>query len=240
MILASYACPEVSDWRCFPKRLRKTQLPLLRIARRPSPYCTWITRKPSCIMVSRIAHSSAEMAGNAFNEESDSDVQSRSSMQVSSNFDSDSDSIASRKRRKFCLEPDEQDDVPLPSRTLVPSRVKVQAKETTINKNSPNNTVLVPTYSQTTFQSLNVKPWLVGSLSSMAIKRPTGIQKGCIPEILKGRDCIGGSRTGSGKTVAFAVPILQKWAEDPIGIFAVILTPTRYLVIQTIKLNCIN
>ncbi|TVY86225.1 ATP-dependent RNA helicase, partial [Lachnellula willkommii] len=49
----------------------------------------------------------------------------------------------------------------------------------------------------------------------MAIKRPTGIQKGCIPEILKGRDCIGGSRTGSGKTVAFAVPILQKWAEDP-------------------------
>jgi superfamily II DNA/RNA helicase len=85
---------------------------------------------------------------------------------------------------------------------------------------------------QTTFESLNVKPWLVKSLNSMAIKRPTGIQKGCIPEILKGRDCIGGSRTGSGKTVAFAVPILQKWAEDPIGIFAVVLTPTRY--------NCLN
>jgi ATP-dependent RNA helicase DDX49/DBP8 len=68
----------------------------------------------------------------------------------------------------------------------------------------------------------------------MAIKRPTGIQKGCIPEILKGRDCIGGSRTGSGKTVAFAVPILQKWAEDPIGIFAVILTPTRYSFIHVL------
>jgi len=61
----------------------------------------------------------------------------------------------------------------------------------------------------------------------MAIRRPTGIQKLCIPEILKGRDCIGGSRTGSGKTVAFAVPILQKWAEDPFGIFALVLTPTR-------------
>ena len=78
-----------------------------------------------------------------------------------------------------------------------------------------------------TFAKLGVAPWLVASLSTMAIKRPTGIQKGCIPEILKGRDCIGGSRTGSGKTVAFAVPILQKWAEDPVGIFAVILTPTR-------------
>jgi ATP-dependent RNA helicase DDX49/DBP8 len=69
---------------------------------------------------------------------------------------------------------------------------------------------------------------LVGSLGAMAIKRPTGIQKGCIPEILKGRDCIGGSRTGSGKTVAFAVPMLQKWAEDPFGIFGLVLTPTRY------------
>lgn len=66
----------------------------------------------------------------------------------------------------------------------------------------------------------------------MAIKRPTGIQKGCIPEILKGRDCIGGSRTGSGKTVAFAAPILQKWADDPSGIFAVVLTPTRELALQ--------
>ncbi|KAI9692311.1 MAG: putative RNA helicase [Bathelium mastoideum] len=84
----------------------------------------------------------------------------------------------------------------------------------------------------TTFASIGVAPWLVASLSAMAIKRPTGIQKGCIPEILKGRDCIGGSRTGSGKTVAFAVPILQKWAEDPVGIFAVILTPTRELALQ--------
>lgn len=78
-----------------------------------------------------------------------------------------------------------------------------------------------------TFSELNVDAWLVASLSAMAITKPTPIQRGCIPEILKGRDCVGVSRTGSGKTVAFAVPILQKWAEDPIGIFAVVLTPTR-------------
>ncbi|EEH39887.1 ATP-dependent RNA helicase DBP8 [Paracoccidioides lutzii Pb01] len=82
------------------------------------------------------------------------------------------------------------------------------------------------------FATLGLAPWLVGSLSAMAIKRPTAIQKACIPEILKGRDCIGGSRTGSGKTVAFAAPILQKWSEDPLGIFAVVLTPTRELALQ--------
>jgi ATP-dependent RNA helicase DDX49/DBP8 len=89
----------------------------------------------------------------------------------------------------------------------------------------------VPTTSKT-FKSLNVAPWLVHSLAAMAIQNPTEIQNACIPEILKGRDCIGGSRTGTGKTVAFAVPILQKWAEDPFGIYAVVLTPTRELALQ--------
>jgi ATP-dependent RNA helicase DDX49/DBP8 len=66
----------------------------------------------------------------------------------------------------------------------------------------------------------------------MQIKLPTAIQKACIPEILRGRDCIGGSRTGTGKTVAFAVPILQQWAKDPFGIYALVLTPTRELALQ--------
>ena len=83
-----------------------------------------------------------------------------------------------------------------------------------------------------TFATLGVDPWLISSLSTMAIKYPTRIQKGCIPEVMGGKDCIGGSRTGSGKTVAFAVPILQQWARDPSGIFAVVMTPTRELALQ--------
>jgi ATP-dependent RNA helicase DDX49/DBP8 len=92
--------------------------------------------------------------------------------------------------------------------------------------------LLTTTSAKTTFSELTVKPWLVRSLANMAITRPTDIQTGCIPEILKGRDCFGHSRTGSGKTVAFAVPILQKWSEDPCGIFALVLTPTRELALQ--------
>lgn len=120
-----------------------------------------------------------------------------------------------------------------------PSRVnKVTAKtptatdEATTPTPQPQNPILAPTDPTATFESINVRPWLAQSLKNMAIHRPTGIQKACIPEILKGRDCIGGSRTGSGKTVAFAVPILQRWAEDPSAIYGVILTPTRELALQ--------
>src|SRR5579859_236293 len=48
--------------------------------------------------------------------------------------------------------------------------------------------------------------------------------------LIVGRDCIGGAKTGSGKTIAFAAPILQKWSQDPYGIFALVLTPTRYVL----------
>lgn len=94
------------------------------------------------------------------------------------------------------------------------------------------NVLAAPTDPNTTFDAIDVKPWLVRSLSNMAIRRPTAIQKGCIPAILNGHDCIGGSRTGSGKTVAFAVPILQAWSADPSAIFALVLTPTRELALQ--------
>lgn len=109
-----------------------------------------------------------------------------------------------------------------------PSDPEVQAGE--LEKPAISNGKTVD--ASLSFATLGASPWLIASLANMAIMRPTGIQKGCIPKILEGRDVIGGSKTGSGKTVAFTVPILQKWAEDPVGIFAVVLTPTRELALQ--------
>ncbi|KAI1313471.1 hypothetical protein EDD11_002532 [Mortierella claussenii] len=83
-----------------------------------------------------------------------------------------------------------------------------------------------------TFSQLGLASWLVNALKAMSITSPSEIQTKCIPEILKGRDVIGGAKTGSGKTAAFALPILQKLSEDPYGVFAVILTPTRELAFQ--------
>lgn len=110
-------------------------------------------------------------------------------------------------------------------KTDVQSQPKPQAEEELVTSTDAREIGLQ--VSDSTFATLDVAPWLVKSLSTLAIRRPTAIQRSCIPEILKGRDCIGGSRTGSGKTIAFAVPILQQWASDPFGVFAVILTPTR-------------
>lgn len=85
--------------------------------------------------------------------------------------------------------------------------------------------------SECTFPSLGLNGWLAKQCHSVGIKRPTEIQQKCIPAILAGRDCIGCAKTGSGKTAAFALPILQKLCEDPYGIFAVVLTPTRLNIV---------
>lgn len=92
----------------------------------------------------------------------------------------------------------------------------------------------IPLYYPTnmSFSSLGIAKWLCEALEAMAIREPTGIQAACIPEVLRGRDCIGGAKTGSGKTIAFAGPMLTKWLEDPLGIFGVVLTPTRELAMQ--------
>ncbi|KAK0711520.1 P-loop containing nucleoside triphosphate hydrolase protein [Lasiosphaeris hirsuta] len=159
-----------------------------------------------------------------------------------SNSDSDSDSLdfsGPRKRRRTSSgAPSNPEPQPIKSAFNVPSRIRrgleKQAKKDDAEPLGldPFARITAPIHKDTTFGSLDVQPWLVQALANMAIKRPTSIQKASIPEIIKGRDCIGGSRTGSGKTVAFAVPILQRWAENPTAIFALVLTPTRELALQ--------
>ncbi|KAJ6515949.1 P-loop containing nucleoside triphosphate hydrolase protein [Mycena sanguinolenta] len=84
----------------------------------------------------------------------------------------------------------------------------------------------------TTFSGLGISKALQTALTSMSIRTPTEVQVACIPPLLQGRDCIGNAKTGSGKTIAFALPILQKLSVDPYGIFALVLTPTRELAFQ--------
>jgi len=84
----------------------------------------------------------------------------------------------------------------------------------------------------TSFGSLGICSWLLEQLEGLGIKVPTSVQSSCIPPILGGRDCVGVAKTGEGKTLAFALPILQTLSENPYGIYALILTPTRELAIQ--------
>ncbi|XP_041087168.1 probable ATP-dependent RNA helicase DDX49 [Polyodon spathula] len=82
------------------------------------------------------------------------------------------------------------------------------------------------------FSALGLSEWLLQQCTQMGINKPTPVQQSCVPAILEGRDCMGCAKTGSGKTAAFVLPVLQKLSEDPYGIFCLVLTPTRELAYQ--------
>nr|XP_060641070.1 probable ATP-dependent RNA helicase DDX49 [Anolis sagrei ordinatus] len=82
------------------------------------------------------------------------------------------------------------------------------------------------------FRALGLAPWLAAQAEQLGLKRPTPVQEACIPPALQGRDCMGCAKTGSGKTAAFVLPVLQRLSEDPYGIFCLVLTPTRELAYQ--------
>ncbi|RJE21988.1 hypothetical protein PHISCL_05692, partial [Aspergillus sclerotialis] len=163
--------------------------------------------------------------------------ESHSSSEISDTEETDLQTRAPKRRR---LSESSTDSYVAPAPLPTVSRIKKAApKEQKPESKEKEDPVLIKDAleiglqnAESSFTALNVAPWLVGSLTTMAIRKPTAIQRACIPEVLKGRDCIGGSRTGSGKTVAFAVPMLQKWAQDPFGIFGLVLTPTRELALQ--------
>jgi len=83
-----------------------------------------------------------------------------------------------------------------------------------------------------TFRDLGLLDVLVESCESVGWKKPSKIQEESIPIALQGRDIIGLAETGSGKTGAFALPILHALLENPQKLFALVLTPTRELAFQ--------
>eukprot|EP00730_Choanoeca_flexa_P006159 TRINITY_DN12096_c0_g4_i1.p1 TRINITY_DN12096_c0_g4~~TRINITY_DN12096_c0_g4_i1.p1 ORF type:complete len:470 (+),score=141.31 TRINITY_DN12096_c0_g4_i1:52-1461(+) len=82
------------------------------------------------------------------------------------------------------------------------------------------------------FKALGLNTWLAKQCAHLGYKQPTDVQKACVAPTLEGRDIYAAAKTGSGKTGAFALPILQMLSEDPFGVFAVVLTPTRELAFQ--------
>src|SRR4051812_13099210 len=88
------------------------------------------------------------------------------------------------------------------------------------------------------FEDLGLIEPLVKALRAEGYETPTPIQQKAIPILLQRTDLVGCAQTGTGKTAAFALPVLQMLHNDelykkgPIGIKALVLTPTRELAIQ--------
>ncbi|MFL5826097.1 MAG: DEAD/DEAH box helicase [Thermoleophilaceae bacterium] len=84
------------------------------------------------------------------------------------------------------------------------------------------------------FADLALRPELLHALSDLGYEEPTPIQREAIPPLLQGRDLLGQAATGTGKTAAFALPLLQRMPADrrraePMGL---VLVPTRELAVQ--------
>src|SRR4051812_42808457 len=83
------------------------------------------------------------------------------------------------------------------------------------------------------FTELGLKAALVRACEALGYTEPTPIQKGAIPFILGGSDLIGCAETGTGKTAAFLLPILQRITERQLpGTRVLVLAPTRELALQ--------
>ncbi len=83
----------------------------------------------------------------------------------------------------------------------------------------------------TDFTSLDLRPELQQAITELGYTEPTPIQAGIIPLMLSGADVIGQAQTGTGKTAAFALPILHNFKHDR-HVQALILAPTRELALQ--------
>ena len=84
---------------------------------------------------------------------------------------------------------------------------------------------------QEMFGSLLLDKKIVASLTAMGFEEPSPIQEQTIPLVLEGSDVIGQAQTGTGKTAAFGIPVVQS-ITDHRHIQALIMTPTRELAIQ--------
>ncbi|MER2093643.1 MAG: DEAD/DEAH box helicase, partial [Saccharopolyspora rectivirgula] len=83
-----------------------------------------------------------------------------------------------------------------------------------------------------TFEELDLDPRICKALAEIGYETPSPIQERTIPLLLQGRDVLGLAQTGTGKTAAFALPILTRLDPDAANPQALVLAPTRELAIQ--------
>lgn len=82
------------------------------------------------------------------------------------------------------------------------------------------------------FNELSISDELIKAITDMGFEEATPIQSRAIPVVLEGKDIVGQAQTGTGKTAAFAIPMLQNIDKDDKNVQAVVLCPTRELAIQ--------
>ncbi|KAI9821384.1 MAG: ribosomal RNA processing protein [Thelocarpon impressellum] len=130
------------------------------------------------------------------------------------------------KRRRVEAIPEESSPAGSDAHTDAP------AKDVADPSDADTNAVETHPAPPKTFKELGIIDPLCDACASLGYKAPTPIQAEAIPFALQGRDLIGLAETGSGKTAAFGLPILQALMDKPQAFFGLVLAPTRELAYQ--------
>ena len=133
------------------------------------------------------------------------------------------------KRKRY---PDFKVAAEVPAQKIKSSSEELKATDASLHNGQQTSVPEFDEAAAKTFQDLGVIDSLCDACKALGYFRPTPIQAESIPLALGGRDIIGLAETGSGKTAAFALPILQALMEKPHSLFALIIAPTRELAYQ--------
>lgn len=127
-------------------------------------------------------------------------------------------------RRDVEMEPVESDDE---------DEAFIAATQTAVNRQNATKA----TKKAGGFQMMGLSANLLKTITKKGFSSPTEIQRQTIPMIMDGQDVVGMARTGSGKTAAFVIPMIEKLKSHSVrvGARAIILSPTRELALQTFK-----
>ncbi|CAI2366261.1 unnamed protein product [Moneuplotes crassus] len=106
---------------------------------------------------------------------------------------------------------------------------KTKPEETKIEKTEEDDNIIDKSV---TFKELGLCDELCEAVKKLGFKHPSKIQKEALPYAMKGKDIIGLAETGSGKTAAFALPVLQDLLNEQRPFFCLVMSPTRELCIQ--------
>src|SRR5690606_39271899 len=88
------------------------------------------------------------------------------------------------------------------------------------------------TQASSSFAALGIKPAILSAIEKVGYEEPSPIQAQAIPLIMSGHDMIGQAQTGTGKTAAFALPVLSKIDPQLMEPQVLVLAPTRELALQ--------
>src|SRR5437762_3769542 len=101
--------------------------------------------------------------------------------------------------------------------------------------NAERSSETLPERASARFSEMLISPYMKERLAAARFTTPTPVQAAAIPHALDGKDILATAQTGTGKTLAFLIPIMERLlAEKPAGVTALVLVPTRELAMQVV------